>query len=103
APVDLCSLANAPDLFDDRQERLACGFECEDIGGKSVLCTKRLADPVGLNRSLVHAARDPVIIRRRLAEVLLKKGKRLLSEIESGSDPEPIHLRCRRQPNAVEF
>ena len=35
--------------------------------------------------------------------MLLKEGKRLLSEIEPGFDPEPIHLRCRRRPNAVEF
>jgi hypothetical protein len=39
----------------------------------------------------------------RLPEVLLKKGKRLLSKFEPGFDPEPIHLRCRRRPNAVEL
>ena len=35
--------------------------------------------------------------------MLLKEGKRLLSEVEPGFDPEPIHLRCRRRPNAVEL
>jgi hypothetical protein len=64
---------------------------------------KRLADPIGSDRSFVHAACDPVIIWPRLPEVLLKKGKRLLSEVEPAFDPEPIHLRCRRRPNAVEL
>ena len=44
APANLCSLASAPDLFDDRLEHLACGLECEDIGGKGVFRTKRLAE-----------------------------------------------------------
>jgi hypothetical protein len=39
----------------------------------------------------------------RLPEVLLKEGKRPLSEVEPGFDPEPIHLCCRRRPNAVEL
>jgi hypothetical protein len=84
APAKLCSLASAPDLFDDRPEHLACGLECEDIGGKGVFRAKRLADPVGSDRPFVDAARDPVIIWPRLPEVLLKEGKRLLSEVEPG-------------------
>jgi len=62
APAKLCSLASAPDLFDHRLEHLACGLECEDIGGKGAFRTKRLADPVGSDRPFVDAARDPVII-----------------------------------------
>ena len=76
APANLCSLASAPDLFDDRLEPLACGLECEDIGGKGVFRTKRLADPVGLDRPFVDAARDPVIIWPRLPEALLNPPQR---------------------------
>src|SRR3984893_1816761 len=82
APAKLCSLASAPDLFDDRLEHLACGLKCEDIGGKRVFRTKRLADPVGADRPFIDAARDPVIIWPRLPEVLLKEGKCLLSAVE---------------------
>jgi hypothetical protein len=32
-----------------------------------------------------------------------EEGKRLFFEVEPGFDPEPIHLRCRRRPNAVEL
>jgi Integrase core domain len=35
--------------------------------------------------------------------VLLKEGKRLLSEVEPDFDPEPIQLRCRCRPNAAEL
>src|ERR1700730_17205645 len=42
APANLCSLASAPDLFDDRLEPLACGLECEDIGGKGVSAPRDL-------------------------------------------------------------
>ncbi len=71
---------------------------------KRVFRTKRLADPrSGSDRPFVDAARDPVVIWPRLPEVLLKEGKRPLSEVESGFDPEPIHLRCCRRPNAVEL
>ena len=52
-------------------------LECEDIGGKGVFRTKRLADnPIGSDRPFVDAARDPVIKWPRLPEVLLKEGKR---------------------------
>ena len=78
ASANLCPLASAPDLFDDRLERLAGGLECEDIGGKGVFRTKRLADPVGSDRPFVDAARDPVIVGAGLPEMLLKEGKRLL-------------------------
>ena len=86
APANLCSLASAPDLFDDRLEHLACGLECEDIGGKGVFRTKRLADPVGSDRPFVDAARDPVIIWSRLTEMLLKEGKCLLFEVAGHAD-----------------
>ena len=54
APANLCSLASAPDLFDDRLEHLACGLECEDIGGKGIFRAKRLTDPVGSDRPFVN-------------------------------------------------
>jgi hypothetical protein len=73
------------------------------ISAAKVFRAKRLADPIGLDRPFVNAAREPVIKWPRLPEVLLKEGKRLLSEVEPGFDPEPIHLRCRRRPNAVEL
>src|ERR1700730_14415446 len=39
----------------------------------------------------------------RLPEVLVKEGKGLLSEVDPGFDPEPIHFCFRRRPNAVEL
>src|ERR1700730_11217316 len=41
--------------------------------------------------------------RPGLHEVRLNKGMRQLSEFDLCFDPEPIHLRCRRRPNAVEL
>ena len=35
--------------------------------------------------------------------MLLKEWQGLRPEIEPRLDPEPIHLRCRRRPNAVEL
>jgi hypothetical protein len=46
--------SSAPDLFDDRLERVACRVEREDIGGKRVLRSKRLAIRVGLYELARH-------------------------------------------------
>jgi hypothetical protein len=47
APSNVCSLAMSPDPFDDCLERVARSFEREDISGKGVFRTNRLADPAG--------------------------------------------------------
>ena len=85
----------------DWLERVAPGFEREDIGGKGVFRTNRLAVLAGSNWPFVDAARNPIIIGPWLPEVLLKEGKCLLFEVEPGFDSEPVHFCCRRQPDTI--
>src|ERR1700720_1189477 len=59
--------------------------------------------PVIAHRPFIDASRHPIKIGSCLPKMLLKEGKGLLSEVEPGFDPESIHLRCRRWPNAVEL
>ncbi len=52
----------------------------------NVLGADRLADAVGEDRTVVDAARDPIVIGPRLAEMLSKKRHRLRSQIQTGSN-----------------
>ena len=97
------ALAMAPDFIDDGQERVPRGLEGEEISGKRVLGADRLADAVGEDRTVVDAARDPIVKSPRLTKVLLKERHRLRSQVETGFDPEFVHLCCRRRTDAVEF
>jgi hypothetical protein len=65
----------SPDPFDDWLERVARGFEREDIGGKGVFRTNRLADPAGSNWPFVDSARNPVI--RALASRSAAEGRKV--------------------------
>ena len=62
-----------PYLFDDRLESRACLLDSEEIGTERVLRTDGLANAIGADRAFVDAARKPIVIRPRLAELLLKK------------------------------
>src|SRR6266481_3058438 len=47
--------------------------------------------------------RDPIVKGSRLAKVLLKERHRLRFQIETGFNPELVHLRRGRRTDAVEF
>ena len=53
--------------------------------------------------AVVDAARDPVVVAAGLAEVRLHEVERLVAHVEAGAEPERVHLRARRRPDAVEF
>ena len=99
-----------PVAWQCRQTLAMMGSSASRIGSnamqvlrKGVLRPNRLADAVGADGPFINAARDPVIVRSGLTEVLLKEGQGLRPQIEPRCDPEPVHFRCRRRPNAMEF
>jgi len=57
----------------------------------------------GTTRRSVLAARDGVIVRAGLAEILLQEFERLRLQVGAGMDAEPLHLGFRRRPDAVEL
>jgi hypothetical protein len=92
-----------PDLGDDRLQRFAHRPERVQVLREGVLRPNRLADAAGMNRPFINAARDPVIVRTGLAEVLLKEGQGLRPKIEPCLDPEPMHFCGRRRSNAMKL
>jgi hypothetical protein len=76
-----------PYLVDDWQQLVLRGLEGEQINGKCVFGTNRLADAVSANRPVVDAACNPVEIWSRLSEMLLKERYRLRFEMEPVSIP----------------
>src|SRR5262252_7825603 len=97
------ALAMMPDGIDDWRERVPRRLECEEVNGKRVLGTDGLADAVGQNRSVVDAACDPIIIDPRFTKVLLKERHGLRPQIETGFNPELVHLRRRCRADAVKL
>ena len=67
-----------------------------------VLGTDRFANAIGADRTLVDAARNPVIVWSRLSEVLLEKCQRLRLEIAADTDAEPFHLGAGRRDQSHE-
>src|SRR5215470_6917426 len=67
------ALAVAPDLIDDLLKRLTRGFVGKEIGGKRVLGADGFAYSISADRSLVDAARSPVVVGTRLPEMLLQE------------------------------
>ena len=55
------------------------------------------------HRSLVDAARDPVVVGPGLAEVLLEKRQCLRLEIAAVTDAEPFHLGAGHRTNPVKL
>jgi hypothetical protein len=69
------ALAVPPNLVDDLSKRVTRGFVGEEIGGECVLGADGFSYPIGPDGPLVDAARNPVIVRARFAEMLCKKSK----------------------------
>jgi hypothetical protein len=97
------ALAVSPHLVDNLSKRITRGFVGEEIGGKRVLGADGFPYPIGTDRPLIDAARNPVIVRARFAEMLLQEGQGLRPEVESSLDPKSLHLTSRRRPDAVKL
>src|SRR4051812_37208991 len=93
----------APDLVDDRCESDAGLVNCGQIGEERVLAADRLADTVWPDRTIVDAARDPVVIAARLSKMPLHEGQILCLHVGSGMKAEPLHLGCGRRTDAMEL
>src|ERR1700675_3956258 len=102
-PSDAGRLAMPPDFGDDWRQRFTHRLEIVQVLRESVLRPNRLADAAGMDRPFINAARDPVIVRSGLTEVLLKEGQGLRPPSEPRLDPEPMHFCCRRRSNAMEL
>src|SRR5205085_5915101 len=97
------TLAVFPYLVGDLAKRLMGSFVGEEIGGEGILGTNGLPYPVGTHRPLIDAPRRPIEIRARLSEVLLQERKRRRSKVESGLDPELLHLPGRGWPDPMKL
>ena len=82
ATADTGALAVTPHLGDDLSKRITCSFVGEEIGGKRVLGADGLSYPIGSDRSVIDAARSPVIVGAGLPELLLQEGQGLRPEVE---------------------
>ena len=94
------TLAVPPHLVDDLSKRITRGFVGEEIGGKRVLGSDGFSYPIGPDGPLVDAARNPVIVGARLAEMLFQEGQGLRPP---GLDPKSLHFGSRRRPDAVKL
>ena len=64
----------------------------EEIGVEGRLGADRFADAIGADRSFVDAPRKRVVVRARLAEMLLEERQRLGLQVAAVVDAEPLHL-----------
>ena len=97
------ALAVSPHFVDDLSKRITRGLVSEEIGGERVLGADGFSYPIGADGPLVDAARNPVIVRARFAEMLLQEGQGLRPEVEPGLDPKSLHFGSRRRPDAVKL
>ena len=92
-----------PNLLDQRLQFHHQRFVVRQVLRERVLGSDGFSDPVGADRSIVDAARDPVVVGPGLPEIGGHELERLVTRIHAREDAEAIHLRTRRRANPMEF
>ena len=80
------------DPLGDRPERVEHRVGCREVGREGLLGADRLVGPIGADRALVLAARDPEVVAADLAEAVDELGLGARAEIGAVVDPGLLHL-----------
>src|SRR5690606_6244040 len=74
----------------------------DQIGGEGGLRAARLALAIRIDRAMILSPGHTMVPGAGLAEMMLKKGQGLASEVRARLDAQAVHLLSRHRPDAVE-
>src|SRR5215213_10005163 len=86
-------LAASPHLVEDRLELRAELLARPQVALEGVFGPNGLPNAVGMDRPVIYAARDRIVVATGLSEPLLEKRQRLGPEVGACVDAQPVHLR----------